>query len=102
MHAISKLHHPDFLCLLKGQTSVVLSSIFCLNSVPNVYFMTPVEVLLELLLLVLNISSKSDFRKMLRHFDHDNLRPVLLLTPNTIRIDFRSLESHFFADPRIL
>ena len=51
MHAISKLYHADFLCLLKGQTAVVLSSIFYLKSVVNVYFTTPVEILLELLLL---------------------------------------------------
>ena len=28
MHAFSKLYHADFVCLSKGQTSVVLSSIF--------------------------------------------------------------------------
>ena len=89
MHAIFKIY-PDFVCLSKGQTSAVHSSIFYLNSVPNVYFTIPVEVLLELLLftrdpslLVLKIYGKSDFLKMLRHVDHDNLRPVLLQTPNT-------------------
>ena len=49
MHAFSKLYHADIVCPSKGQTSVVLSSIFCLNPVPNVYSTTPVEVLLELL-----------------------------------------------------
>ena len=70
---------------------VVLSSIFnCLNSVPNVYSTTPVEVLLELLLLtrnpsllVLKIYGKANFLKMLIDVDHDNLRTVLLQTPNT-------------------
>ena len=28
MHTFSKLHHADFVCPSKGQTSVVLSSIF--------------------------------------------------------------------------
>ena len=28
MHAFSKLYHADFVCLSKGQNSVVLSSIF--------------------------------------------------------------------------
>ena len=91
MHAFSKLYHADFVCLSKGQTSVVLSSIFCaLNPVPNVYSTTPVEVLLELLLLtrnpsllVLKIYGKANFLKMLTDVDHDNLRTVLLQTPNT-------------------
>ena len=51
-----------------------------------------------------DIYGKSDFLKMSRHVDHDNLRPVFLQMPITpsIRIDFRSLESHFSADTRIL
>ena len=89
MHAISKFYHADFVCLSKGQTSAVLSSIFFyLNSVPNVYFTTPVEVLLELLLLnkdpsllVENTYGKANFLKMLTDIDHDNLRTVLLQTP---------------------
>ena len=63
---------------------------FCLNQVPNVYSTTPVEVLLELLLLtrnpsllVLKIYGKANFLKMLTDVDHDNLRTVLLQTPNT-------------------
>ena len=62
----------------------------CLNPVPNVYSTTPVEVLLELLLLtrnpswlVLKIYGKANFLKMLIDVDHDNLRTVLLQTPNT-------------------
>ena len=69
---------------------VVLSSIFCLNPVPNVHSTTPVEELLELLLLirnpsllVLKIHGKANFLKMLIDVDHDNLRTVLLQTPNT-------------------
>ena len=34
-------------------------------------------------LLVLNIYGISNFLKMLRQVDHDNLRPVFLQTPNT-------------------
>ena len=90
MHAFSKLYHADFVCLSKGQTSVVLSSIFCLNPVPNVYSTTPVEVFLELLfltrnpsLLVLKIYGKAHFLKMLTDVDHDNLRIVLFQTPNS-------------------
>ena len=89
MHAFSKLYHAGFVCLSKGQTSVVLSSIFYLNPVPNVYYTTPVKLLLELLLLTRNpsllflkIYGKANFLKMLIDFDHDNLRPVLLQAPN--------------------
>ena len=90
MHEFSKLYHADFVCPSKGQTSVVLSSIFRLNPVPNVYSTTPVEVLLELLLLtrnpsllVLKIYGKANFLKLLIDVDHDNLRTVLLQAPNT-------------------
>ena len=90
MYAFSKLYHADFVCPSKGQTSVVLSRIFCLNPVPNVYSTTPVDVLLELLLLtgnpsllVLKIYGKANFLKMLIDVDHENLRTVLLQTPNT-------------------
>ena len=69
---------------------VVLSSIFGLNPVPNVYSTTPVEVLLELLLLtrnpsllVLKIYGKANILKMLIDVDHDNLQTVLFQTPNT-------------------
>ena len=90
MHAFSKLYHPDFVCPSKGQLSLCSQAFFCLNLVPNVYFTTPVEVLLELLLLttnpsllVLKIYGKANFLKMLIDVDHDNLRTVLLQTPNT-------------------
>ena len=69
--------------------------------------MTPVEVLLELLLLtrnpsllVLKIYGKANIVKMLTDVDHDNLRTVLLQTPTLIH--FRSPESLFSAVPRIL
>ena len=62
---------------------------FCLNPVLNVYSTTPEEVLLELLLrtrnpslLVLKVYGKANFLKMLTDVDHDNLRTVLLQTPN--------------------
>ena len=90
MHAFSKLYHADFVCLSKRQTFVVLLSIFGLNSVPNVYSTTPVEVLLELLLLtrnpslpILKIYGKANFLKMSTDVDHDNLRPVFRQTSNT-------------------
>ena len=80
MHAFSRLYHADFVCLSKGQTSVVISSIFRLNPVPNVYSKTPVEVLLELVfltrnpsLLVLKIYGKANFLKMLTDDGHDYL-----------------------------
>ena len=63
---------------------------FLSNPVPNVYSTTPVEVLLELLLLsrnpsllVLKIYGKVNFLKMLIDVGHDNLRTVLLQTPYT-------------------
>ena len=67
-------------------------SFFCLNPVPNVNSTTPEEVLSDLLLLtrnpsllVLKIYGKANFLKMLIDVDHDhdNLRTVLLQTPNT-------------------
>ena len=108
MHALSKLYHADFVCLSKRQTSVVLSSIFCLNPVPNIYSTTPVNILLELLLLtrnpsllVLKIYGKANFLKMLTDVYHDNLRTVLFQTPNIppILIHFRSPESLFSTVP---
>ena len=87
MHAFSKLYHAG-----RQKDKLLLCSevFFCLNPVPNVYSTTPVEVLLELLLLtrnpsllVLKIYGKANFLKMLIDVDHDNLRTVLLQTPNT-------------------
>ena len=95
MHAFSKLYHADLVCPSKGQTSVVLSSIFCLNPVLNVYSTTLMEVLLELSLLTSNpsllalkIYGKANSFKMLTDVDHDNLRTV-----PPILIHFRSPES---------
>ena len=83
MHAFPKLYHADFVCPSKGQTSAVLSTIFCSNRVPNVFSTTPVEVLLTMnpSLLVL-IYGKANFLKMLIDVDHGNLLTVLLQTPN--------------------
>ena len=74
----------------KDKLLLCSQAFFCLNPVPNVYSTTPVEVLLELLLLtrnpsllVLKIYGKANFLKMLIDVDHDNLRTVLLQTPNT-------------------
>ena len=74
----------------KDKLPLCSQAFFCLSPVPNVYFMTPVEVLLELLLLtrspsllVLKIYDKANFLKMLIDADRDNLRTVLLQTPNT-------------------
>ena len=86
---------PSFIMLISSgrqKDKLLLCSkvFFCLNPVPNVYSTTPVEVLLELLLLtrnpsllVLKIYGKANFLKMLIDVDHDNLRTVLLQTPNT-------------------
>ena len=91
MHAFSKLYHA---AREKDKLPLCSQAFFCLNPVPNVYSTTPVEVLLELLLLtrnpsllVLKINGKANFLKMLIDVDHDNLRTVLLQTPNT---------SHFY------
>ena len=74
----------------KDKLPLCSQAFFCLNSVPNVHSTTPVEVLLELLLitrntslLVLKIYGKANFLKMLIDVDLDNLRTVLLQTPNT-------------------
>ena len=75
---------------LSVSTCCALKHFFCLNPVPKVYSTTPVEVLLESLLLtrnpsllVLKIYGKANFLKMLIDVDNDNLRAVLLQTPNT-------------------
>ena len=69
--------------------SLCSQAFFGHNPVRNVYSTTPVEVLLELLLLARNpsllvwkIYGKANFLKMLIDVDHDNLRTVLLQTPN--------------------
>ena len=69
----------------KDKLSLGSQAFFCINPVPNVYSTTPVEVLLELLLitrnlslLVLKIYGKANFLKMLTDVDHDNLQTVLL------------------------
>ena len=89
------MHFPSFIMLIssarqKDKLPLCSQAFFCLNPVPNVYSTTPVEVLLELLLLtrnplllVLKIYGKSNFPKMLIDVGHDNLRTVLLQTPNT-------------------
>ena len=72
----------------KDKLPLCSQAFFC--PVPNVYSTTPVEVLLELLLLTRNpslllvkIYGKPNFLKMLTDVDHDNLRTVLRQTPNT-------------------
>ena len=74
----------------KDKLPLCSQAFFCLNAVPNVRSTTPMEVLLELLLLtsnpsllVLKIYGKANFLKMFIDVDHDNLRTVLLQTPNT-------------------
>ena len=91
------MHFPSFIMLIlsacqKDKLPLCFQTCFCLNPVPNVHSTTPVEVLLELLLLtrnpsllVLKIYGKANFLKMLTDVDHDNLRTVLLQTPNTSR-----------------
>ena len=77
----------------KDKLPLCSQAFFCLNPVPNVYSTTPVEELLELLLLTRNpsllalkIYGKANFLKMLIDVDHGNLRTVLLQTPNTLSI----------------
>ena len=89
------MNFPSFIMLIssarqKNKLPLCSQAFFCLNPVPNAYSTTPVEVLLELLLLtrnpsllVLKIYGKANFLKMLMDVDHDNLRTALLQTPNT-------------------
>ena len=89
------MHFPSSIMLIssacqKDKLLLCSQAFLCLNPVPNVYPTTPVEVLLELLLLtrnpsllVLKIYGKANFLKMLTDVDHDNLRTVLLQTPNS-------------------
>ena len=88
------MHFPSFIMLTssarqKDKLPLCSQAFLCLNPAPNVYSMTPVDALLELLLLtrnpsllVLKIYGKANFLKMLTDVDHDNLRTVLLQTPN--------------------
>ena len=89
------MHFPSFIMLIssacqKDKLQLCSQAFFWPNPVPNVHSTTPVEVLLELLLLtrnpslvILKIYGKANFLKMLIDVDHDNLRTVLLQTPNT-------------------
>ena len=90
MHAFSKLIMLISSACQKDKLLLCSQAYFCLNPVPNVHSTTPVEVLLELLLiarnpslLVLKIYGIANVLKMLIDVDHDNLRTVLLQTPNT-------------------
>ena len=91
MHAFSKLYHADFICLVKGQISVVLSSIFLPQSsskrlfhdTSGSTFRIIIAYTRNLSLLVLKIYGNANFLKMLTDVDHDNLRTVLHQTPNT-------------------
>ena len=83
-------YHVDLDLSVLSVSTCALKHFFCLNPVPNIYSTTPVEVLLELLLLTRNISllvlkiyGKANFLKMLIDVDHDNLRTVPLHTFNT-------------------
>ena len=77
----------------KDKLLLCSQAFFCLNPLPNVYPTTPMEALLVLLLLTRNTSllilkilyGKANFLKMLIDVDHDNLRTVLLQTPNNSR-----------------
>ena len=92
MHTFSKLYHADFVFPSKGQTSVVLSSIFLPQSSAKHLFHDTSGGTFRIIiayqdrnpsLLVLKIFGKANFLKMLIDVDHDNLRTVLLQTPNT-------------------
>ena len=89
MHTFSKLYHADFVCPSKGQTSVVLSSIFLPQSSAKRLFHDTGGGTFRIIiatrnpsLLILKIYGKANFLKMLIDIDHDNLRTVLLQTPN--------------------
>ena len=109
MLAFSKLLHADFVYSQKDKLPLCSQAFFCLNQVPNAYSTTPVEVLLELLLLTrdpsflfLKIYGKANFLKMFIAVDHDNLRTVLLQTSNNTLVDsnYRNhqyISAFFFA-----
>ena len=85
MHAFSKLYHADFVCPSKGQTSVVLSSIFLPQSSSKRLFHDTIggtfRIIIayqESIIARLKIYGKANFLKMLIDVDHDNLRTVLL------------------------
>ena len=90
MH-FSKLYHADFVCPSKGQTSVVLSSIFLPQSSSKRLFHDAsggtfriiIAYQESIIAIVLKIYGKAHFLKMLTDVDYDNLRTVLLQTPNT-------------------
>ena len=86
MHAFSKLYHADFVCPSKGQTSVVLSSIFLpakrlFHDTSGGTFRITIAYQ-ESIIASLTIYGKANFLKMLIDVYHDNLRTVLLQTPN--------------------
>ena len=89
MHAFCKLYHSDFVCPSKGQTSVVLSRIFLSQSSSKRLFHDTsggtfrIIAYQESIIAGLKIYGKANFLKMLIDVDPDNLRTVLLQTPNT-------------------
>ena len=93
MHAFSKLYHADFVCPSKRQTSVVLSSIFLPQSSSKRLFHDTsggtfrIIIAYQESIIASFEDGKANFLKMLIDVDHDNLRTVLLQTPNT---------SHFY------
>ena len=86
MHAFSKLYHADFVCPSKGQTSVVLSSIFLPESSSKRLFHDTSGRTFKIIIAYQEYSTaiygKANFLKMLIDVDHGNLRTVLLQTPN--------------------
>ena len=89
MHTFSKLYHADFVCPSKGQTPVVLSSIFLPQSSAKRLFHDTsggtfriIIAYQESIIASFEVYGKANFLKMLIDIDHDNLRTVLLQTPN--------------------
>ena len=89
MHAFSK--HADYVCLSKGQTSVVLSSIFLPQSSTKCLFHDTSGGTFRIIIAYQEsiIASFEDIwqSKLSQNVDidvdHDNSRTVLLQTPNT-------------------
>ena len=91
MHAFSKLYHADFVCPSKGQTSVSCAFKHFLpqSSSKRLFHDTSGGTFRVIIAYQESIIAsfegiwQSKLSQMLIDVDHDNLRTVLLQTPNT-------------------
>ena len=91
MHAFYKLYHADFVCLSKGQTSVIVRSSIYLpqSSSKRLFYDTSGGTFRIIIAYQKSIVAsfediwQSKLFKMFTDVDHDNFRTVLLQTPYT-------------------